>query len=78
MKSYTRILVVAITLVILATLYAGASQGWWVASFRNPTVIKAYQKEQRAYGSTGGLYNTSGRFRNGSRSFRGGSRRGGK
>ncbi|WP_299457383.1 hypothetical protein [uncultured Microscilla sp.] len=77
MKSYTRMLVVAITLLILATLYAAASQGWWVASFRNTAVIHAYQKEQRAYGSRG-VYGKSGRLRNGSRSFRGGSRRGGK
>lgn len=77
MKAYTRSLIVAATLILLVTLYAAASQGWWVASFRNTAVIDEYQKEQRTHAGVG-YYGKSGKLRNGSRSFRGGSRRGGK
>lgn len=81
MKIYTRSLIVVIMIITLITLYAAASQGWWVVSFRNPEIIDEYQQEQRAHTGTAGYYGRgkSGRLRNRSnRSFRGGSRRGGK
>lgn len=80
MKVYTRSLIVVIMIITLITLYAAASQGWWVVSFRNAEIIE-YHQEQRAHTGTTGYYGRGKprRFRSRSnRSFRGGSRRGGK
>jgi hypothetical protein len=80
MEQFARWLIFAVILGMFSTVFLASSQGWWHYSFRNPNIVKQFEKENKEYRQMSGISQAGSRtsgFRSSSnRTFRSGARGG--